>query len=189
MRKFILIILFFAIFAILVGFYFSKSPSPSPVVVAPTPTPLPRVLWGGILPGIPFGDLVSKMGPPQKTNATEGQVSMFYPGVDKNWDTEVVIRNDVISFIREHIFPPQNTSLSSRLQQFDVSPVRLYGKISESSMFLFVFPDRGVAFIASEKNDTVHEAWYFQPAPLGQLLLLPEFRGYSTDPRLVPGGR
>ncbi|MBI3385642.1 hypothetical protein HY031_01005 [Candidatus Gottesmanbacteria bacterium] len=189
MRRLVFIVLLLVAVTAIAAFIASRWASPTKVEVPPAPTPTQQATWKGVAPGSSFGDLIAKLGQPQKTEVVSGGTQVFYPGVDKNWGTEVAVKNNTVAFIREHVFPPQDVSLAKRTQQLGETPVRLYGNISESNMFLFVFPAHGVAFIASERNDTVYEVWYFQPAPIETLLTMPELHGYSPNPQAITGGR
>lgn len=160
------------------GFFYFSRPKPKP---SPAPQPPPQAAWMGILPGNAQGDVVERLGQPKKTDSGAGESKMYYPGENPHWDTDVTVRDDVVSFIREHVFATQSASLSSRLASAGVRGVRLYGRESAYGQYVFAFPDLGTAFLANEPSGVIYEVWYFKPAPLDKILLLPEFRGYSTS--------
>lgn len=145
--------------------------------------------WQNTHPGMSYEEFINLKGDPKKDETQNGTGTIYYAGINQYWDTAVTVQNNSVVFIREHAFAPQNVSLKSKIKTLASPPVRLYGGISESGQYLYVSPADGVAFIANDQNDTVYEVWYFKPASLSDILLLPAFRGYNSDPNKVIGGR
>jgi len=176
--KRLLFLFLIVISGVVVGFLSLSRPKPPP---SSTPLPPPQAAWMGIGPGDTQGDVVERLGQPKKIDLGTDESKMYYQGESSYWDTTVVVRDDVVSFVREHVFATQSASLSSRLALVGGQGVKLYGRESAYGQYVLAFADLGVAFLANEPSDVVYEVWYFKPAPLGTILLLPEFRGYSTS--------
>ena len=160
----------------------------TPAQVRQVPQTAPRQIpWQGVNPGMTYENVAQLKGTPKRFDVTGNTGTIYYPGANQYWDTEVSIQGDAVSFIREHIFLPQNVSLKSRLSSVGGTPIKLYGQISISGQYVYVFPKNGIAFLANEKGDTVYEVWYFPPGPTATVLALPQFSNYSTDPNSVGG--
>jgi hypothetical protein len=189
MKRIIKIATVFIIIAFMVGYFVWKNQKQTSQQVSPSPTGalVKQQTWQGVRPGISFQDLIKMRGEPKPSRASAEEV--LYPGTNRYWDTAVTIQNNTVLFIREHVFVPQNISFKSRSSQISEKPTKLYGQVSESGQFIYVYPASGIAFLVNDQNDTVYETWYFQPTDLAGVLTLPAFSKYSTSADAVVGGR
>lgn len=189
-KKIILIFAVFIFLAFIVNSILARVQK-KPVITSPpqihqVPQSAPREIpWQGITPGMTYEGVIQSKGTPKRFDVSGNTGTIYYPGTNKNWDTEVSIQNNVVTFVREHVFLPQDVSLKSRLASVGGQSIKVYGDISTSGQYVFVFPVNGIAFLANEQNNTVYEVWYFAPGSISEVLSLPQFSGYSTNPNNV----
>lgn len=180
----------FAIFILLVvllvggaSFFFSRrGPQQSPPV-SPTPTPTPSPTgWKTIVPGVSTqAELVQKLGPPKETTQTQEGTVYGYPSLNNQyWTNDILVTNGSVSFIRERIFKPAETSLSALTKKHQEPPIQLFGPDSNGGTDLFAYPPRGTAYLANSYQDTVYQVWHFSPMSLAEFLASPVGDDYRT---------
>lgn len=184
--KTFLVLILFATVA-LTAFIYTRLSTGKPTQITPTPTPysLGTVTpWRDIEPGASTGeDVIKKLGGPVSSIETGEGTVYYYPTTNQYWKNEVVVKNNAVTFVRERLFPPAVTSLKTLTAKYEEKPTQLFGPDFEGGIFLFVYPTRGIGYIASPSQNTVYQVWYFPPSALSNLLALPQFKGYGPTPK------
>ena len=98
------------------------------------------------------------------------------------------VENNTVTFIRERIFPPANVSLKSLTSALKEPAVKLYGPDHQSGVYLFAYPQEGVAYLANFFRDTVYQVWRFPGTTMVGFLSLPQTTGYGAAPTGQPEG-
>jgi len=173
-RKLFLLIIFFAI--LLLGFnYLQKRNFKPPVTDASK-----QISWRNISPGQSTVDELEKLGVPVKREKIGKQEILYYPSDNQFYFKEVNVKENVVVFIRIQLFSKEGRSLKDKIEDFGPSYTVLYGPNTNSGILLYMYPDKGIAFLANEMGDLIFETWYFSPATLEEFLSLPQTTGYST---------
>lgn len=148
------------------------------------PSPVYQGSWNGIQPGRTTQEqLFVSAGPPVSTDSFLSETVYAYKSGSPYWTNSVFVRGKIVTFVRERLFPPSETSYVKRTMIIGGDPVRLYGESFSPNIFLYAFLEYGVALVANKESDIVYEAWYFSPIPLSSFLSLPQVRGYSQSPK------
>ena len=191
MKKYIIFIVVFFFLALVVGIVYNVRSQGSETVLPPnsvsfskqTPTaslsPAPS---SGIRVGLTTPvDLVALLGDPVGTKNEKGQSILMYPTKNKYWNNEYFFQNNTLVFVRERIFPLSKDSYVKRVAPVNGSPTILYGPDARSGILLYVFPNKGVSFLANKDTGFVYEAWTHPQETINNLLTLPQFQKYSLS--------
>jgi len=140
------------------------------------PRDLP-ISFNQINPGVSTKELVIKdLGQPINSALVNGLTEDFYKNPNSLNRKHVIISNaaGVVVFVREVITSNDTKSVKSITDIYGKPPVVLYGPDQEAGIFLYSYPDRGVAMLANMevKDPVLFEIWYFQPTDSDSFLKL-----------------
>lgn len=159
---------------------------------APPPLPQPKqidsnqISWNSVLPGkTKYTDLTELSDKPLVSlPKPDGSTVVSYQSTSQYWTNDVVIKNDTVDFVKQRLFPPDNTSFVDITKDLKSEPAALYGEEAQSNILLYVYSSEGLALLANKDKDVVFETWYFSPSTIASLLRRSEFQGYSTTEQL-----
>lgn len=171
-------ILFLASFGIIVIIAYLLAKEGQEPTISPTPLPTTApATWRSLLPGTStLDDVFKDLGQPIKT--IDGG-TLLYSSESKNRNHEVVVKENKVVFIKE-IITVNGVKIPDMETKYGKSKIQLYGLDDVYS--LFVYPDKGVAYVGNPTSNTVSEIWYFEPTTLDRFLLT-WAQEYSSQPR------
>ncbi len=151
------------------------------------PIPTQQVInsWSGVVPGqTSFDDLYRQLGAPITSTESALGKTLSYPSSNKYWTNDVDVKENRVTFVKERIFSPAETSFKKYIENIGSDWIQLYGPESLSSgIYLFSYPNKGVALYGSQEQDIVYEVWRFPPMTTQVLLSLPQAQGFSLSPQ------
>lgn len=108
-------------------------------------------------------DLEKILGKPidvQKNNTID---ELSYSSNNPNRDNIVQTDDSIVTFIKEIISSKNEKSKTDILSNYGNPPHRLYGPNSNAGTNLYVYPDKGIAFLGSDDHNQLEEIWHFSP--------------------------
>jgi hypothetical protein len=163
-KKIILILLALSIVGVFVFFLLR------PRVATPPPAPKPTVGEGykSLVPGeSKREDVIAKLGLP--LNDTDSPV-LNYKSTNPNLPHNFSIEEDTVVFIKEQVAPGDKLAKEDLIELYGAPPETLYGPNTVNGFNLYVYPDKGVAFLGHVSGSGVLEVWYFPPTTTDEFL-------------------
>lgn len=137
---------------------------------AQLPQPQQAAWQGEIYPGLTSKeDLISKLGPPIKTQGKDGKTLYFYPSADQYRPHEVEISQETTTLIKEQIITDEKGQLSSYLEKYGSPQAELFGQHGTFALGYF-WGAKGILVFANKFDGTIVEIWYFAPTDLNKFL-------------------
>lgn len=162
MKK-IIIISTIIVLIIVVFFAFTKINESS---TKPSPTP-GAASWTGIIPGqTTTKDATKILGTPI---ASSGNI-LDFQSKSPTENNKITSENGKVIFIRHVIAKGDNTSTTQITDLYGTAPVRLYGPDSNGGEDLYVYPEKGVAYLANQPKEYMFEIWYFEPMGINNFI-------------------
>jgi len=112
-------------------------------------------------------DVIKSLGDPLSISQKNAGEVLEYKSSNPNFNNEVEIVNEKASFIREVITSADNKIISTITDVYGEAPYSLYGLASGAGFKLYIYPDRGVAYIGHAASGNLLEIWYFTPMSYG----------------------
>jgi hypothetical protein len=163
-HKVLSIIVFFIFLSILIFLFGIKTNQTK--ITQPSPTP-GTANWSGIIPGKSSEVDVNKIfGNPI---STKGGVSDYKSSSDTQ-NNKVVYQNGKVIFMKHIITNADNPSTTVITDEFGAAPVQLYGPEASAGIYLFVYPDKGIAYMGNPDKQFLFEIWYFQPMSINDFI-------------------
>lgn len=108
-------------------------------------------------------DAIEKLGAP--LNGPDSP-SLEFKSSNPNLPHEVIIANDKVVFIKEIIKVEGGKTSNDIIELYGEALKVLYGPDSIHGFNLYVYPDKGIAYLGHIKEPLLLEIWYFQPTTL-----------------------
>jgi hypothetical protein len=124
----------------------------------------------GILPGMTTRDeVVARLGEPLAVEPEGGLENMLYASPLRGQFNSVGIQNQVVVLMSIVLGEDNPLALSTVKAQYGEPVHTTYSNYLESSM-TYIYPDRGLAFVASQAPDVVFIRECFVPMPLEEYM-------------------
>lgn len=157
-RAWIIILVLFVALVLIFSFFSLKKAPP-----APSPSPV-GASYKELAPGASTrADLERVLGP--VIDQTEEGLLLF-KSTNPNLPHEVVMSEDTVAFIKEAVTAQDKKTSDEITQKYGAAPYVLYGPGSMSGFNLYVYPDKGIAYLGHSKEAVLLEVWYFQPTSI-----------------------
>jgi hypothetical protein len=162
-----IILLFIASLVSLAYIIFGVSNQKKPS--SPTPTPQ-EISYKNIIPGTNTqADLEKILGTPIATKQDQNQtVDEYQSSVDLLPHTGYFVDN-TLTFFKEIISSTDKKDSSFITDVYGDAPNVLYNKSPNSSFNLYVYPDKGIAYVG-HPDGTLLEIWYFEPMTIDKFI-------------------
>lgn len=123
----------------------------------------PAQNWNKITPGKSTKeDVIKEFGDP--ISSTEDLLT--YKSSSPARDNQITIQNNQVDLIKQMITSADKISTKSLTQKYGISSDMLYGPESPNGINLFVYANKGVAYLGNPLTEDVIEVWYFPPTIL-----------------------
>jgi len=152
--KLILIIVIIAFVVLSYFLYINRRAAP------PTPPAAPpqQSVWKGIVPGTSTEEEVKqKLGTPK----SEGENLLEFESTSPTRNHTVSLEESVVGLIKEVVSYRDTTKVSDLRAQYGETSDVLYGPDAENGYYLFVYSEKGVAYLGNPATETLLEIWYF----------------------------
>jgi len=152
----------------------------------PPVTTLTGAEYKGLTPGKSSREeLLNSLGNPVKETQDGNTRTLEYLSRNPNYNNQFLTTGNTLSFIKTYITPDDNLSITDIEKKYGENQQVLYGSGSISGFDLYVYPDKGVAYIGNKQTDDVLEVWYFSPTDFENFQSL-YAADYSTSPNTAP---
>jgi outer membrane protein assembly factor BamE (lipoprotein component of BamABCDE complex) len=132
---------------------------------------LPTKNIDNIVPGkFTEDEVIRKLGKPSSTLISGSKKTLFYISNNPNIDHEIEILDNKVNIIRKQVTEKDNIKKKDLLDKYGTPEYLLYGPIYTARIVLYAYPNRGLAFLASENSDFVLNIWYFIPTDLDNFI-------------------
>ena len=151
------LIIFLIILVGIIAFFFMRSQR-----TVPTPTGLPTsgASYKSLTPGVSSKeDAIKLLGTPLNSPSSD---TLDFKSNNPNLPNQVVTSNNKISLIKEIVTVSDRKTTTDITSQYGTAPNVLYGPASTNGFNLYVYPDKGIAYLGHVKEPIVLEIWYFQ---------------------------
>lgn len=175
----IFILLFGAIFLLGAG----RKKTPTPV-----PTTTSGVSWQGLVAGKSTKDQVNGvLGNPLSETSSGNQTTNTYSSLSETRPNSAVFDNNsnTALFLRQIVSAKDTKTTKDIVDVYGETNTKLYGLDWINGIYLFVYLDKGIAYLANPDSNTLFEVWYFPPTTLDNFLKT-WATDYSTQPKNQP---
>ena len=129
--------------------------------------PTVGVPYGSLTPGVStVDDITKQMGTSEKETASGSAKILEYKSKNPNFNNELIIDNNKLTFVKQIVAYGEPITVEDLNKKYGIYENVLYGHLSQNGFHLYVYPDRGIAYVANQEANIVLEIWYFQPTTL-----------------------
>ena len=120
--------------------------------------------YKGLLPGKSTEEeIVNTLGIPIKESTTDNAKILEYKSKNPNYNNTFYTQQGILNLAKEIITPDDNIKISNIAEQYGNYEEVLYKSGSEVGFNLYIYPDKGIAYIGHQPSGIVIEVWYFPP--------------------------
>lgn len=159
MKKHLLtvLIIFFILVSAITIIIFVRSRS-KPIVQSGTTT---GAGYKSLVPGVSTKqDAIKILGTPLNDPSSD---TLTFRSNNPNIPNKVVADTDKVVLIKEIVTAKDNKTTNDITDKYGAASYTLYGPDSINGFNLYVYPDKGIAYLGHIKEPIVLEIWYFQP--------------------------
>ena len=133
-----------------------------------TNTNLEGAEYMGLTPGSSSrSDVLDQNGTPLSENRSGDTSILEYKSQSNpNFNNEFQLRSNQLVFVKQHVTVQDNISISDIVKKYGNYQNVLYGSKSQNGFDLYIYPDKGIAYVGHQQAGIVLEIWYFQPTNL-----------------------
>jgi hypothetical protein len=136
----------------------------------PKVSPLPftnGAMYGDLHPGVSSLDDVTKaLGTAIGEKPTDGGKILEYRSSNPNFNNELTIQSETLTFVKQQVIRADQINITKINNKYGNYENVLYGPLSTSGFNLYIYPDKGIAYIGNQLSGTVFEIWYFPPTDI-----------------------
>jgi len=126
-----------------------------------------KVTFEQIIKDLPDESSLSKLiGEPKDIGSKDDTKIYYFDSSNPNKNNEVVYKNDKLILTREIVAPKDNKNSSEITIKYGATNNVLYGPDAAAGFYLFVYPDKGIAFVGNPNSGDMLEKWYFEPTTI-----------------------
>lgn len=132
---------------------------------APSPTPAARgVDYKGLVPGVSIkDDVIGTLGEPVDERESGERTIASFESTSPTRNHEAFFTENTLSVLKRIVSVNDDLTAQELISEYGETQHILYGPGATSGFNLYVYPDKGIAFIGNIEGDIVLEVWYFQP--------------------------
>ena len=133
------------------------------VKTSPLPQSLPKktASFQSIIPGSTTEkQVLEKLGKPINNPSAD---VLKYQSNNPNLPHEIIFDNEKVSFIKEIVSPDDQKTTDEIKEKYGLAPYVLYGPDAIHGFNLYVYPNKGLAYLGHFKEPILLEIWYFSP--------------------------
>jgi len=183
-----LIIILFVVLLLIINQFLK--PESSTTISKLTPTPgIKESSYRTIVPGSSTGEQLNKVMGEPLTTKTEGNKKISeYKSSSQYRNNIGVTENGKVSFIKEIVTIGDDKKVSDITSIYGKAPNILYEGNTNSSFNLYVYPDKGIAYLG-HADGTLLEIWYFIPTNIDDFKNKWASNYSSTPNKEIPTGQ
>jgi hypothetical protein len=109
------------------------------------------------------GEVITLLGQPRQDIQGTSNETLVYGATSKTLSHQIIIEGGIVTMVKEMISYGDTEKVSDITKVYGLSTFSLYGQGSEGGSKLYVYPDKGIAYIGMPQFDTLEEIWHFVP--------------------------
>lgn len=119
--------------------------------------------WNSITPGTSTeSDVTASLGKPKEKIGD----TLYYGSKSPTRDNQISLQGGVVGLVKESVAFSESRKTSEITSKFGDPTFTLFGPEAVNGQYLFVYPDKGVAFIGNPVVGSLFEVWYFLPTTI-----------------------
>lgn len=111
-------------------------------------------------------ELIKSLGDPIKQSQLDNLLTLDYASSSPNRNEKFVLENNKVILIKEIVTLKDAKTKQDITQIYGVTDDVLYGPDAAAGFYLYVYPDKGIAFIGKKESNLILGVWYFIPSSL-----------------------
>lgn len=129
-------------------------------------------------------DVVDKFGDPANKSTNYSQTTLDYNSNNPNFRNQFLVNNNKVDFIKQIVATKDNIHVKDITEKYGTPRYILYGPGSVGGFDLYVYPDKGIAFIGELDSGIILEIWYFKATTISDFVSkwAPEY-SYTQQPQ------
>lgn len=129
-------------------------------------------IWRSFQPGKTGRDeVVKNLGIPIDEKRVDNNLISDFSSSSPTRNHEVIFNDQKIGqFFKEIVTAKDSKKASDLVQIYGQPQSILFGEDAVNGIYLYVYPTKGVAFLANKNSDTLFEIWHFEPTTLDNLI-------------------
>ena len=130
----------------------------------------PGVDYKGLVPGVSRRpQVLEKMGNLVSETEMDDKDLLKFQSTSPNRDHEAVLAGESLVFIKEIVTATDNKKITELTSRYGESSNVLYGPSSVGGFNLYVYPEKGLAYLGNPTGEgALIEIWYFPPNTLAE---------------------
>lgn len=109
-----------------------------------------------------YTEVQTVLGKPLKEEK-EGEFRVYYyPSQSAARNDKLYFKEEKLHLAKEIVAARQNLKSNEITVTYGVAPYVLYGSDSTSGFYLYIYPDKGIAYIGNPYSEDLLEIWHFQ---------------------------
>lgn len=166
----------FPLLLIAIIVFFLLLPKEGPEKVVPQ-----GATWEEITPGETTKEGVVKiLGEPLEEKDENGKTVSFFKSTSPTRNHEILFEEQIVSFSKEIVTLQDEKEIEDIKTLHGTTDNVLYGPDSYNGYFLFVYPEKGIAYLGNPGTGDLLEVWYFIPNSMDEFRSL-YAPGYQTE--------
>lgn len=117
-------------------------------------------------------DIVSEFGIPVNERLEGENKILEYKSNNPNFNNEFTIITNKVNFIKQMVTSEDKITISDLNQKYGNYSSILYGPGSVSNFNLYIYLDKGIAYIGNQQANIVTQIWYFPPTNINNFINL-----------------
>lgn len=122
--------------------------------------------------------VIASLGQPKEEKTLESRLILSFPSLSPERKNEAAFEGETLVFFKEVITAKDAETIEDITKNFGEAKYVLFGPGSMSGFNLYVYPEKGFAYIGNPTGNTLLEVWYFSPVSIEEFKRL-WAKGYS----------
>ena len=128
------------------------------------PSSTTGISWNTLVPGKSTKDeVIQKLGTPINEKIDNEKTTSTFQSSSQTRNNEAIFINNSTGFLKEIVTLSDNKTTKGLINQYGQPTSTLYGADSYNGYDLYVYPDKGLAFLGNLETGSLLEIWYFIP--------------------------
>jgi len=132
----------------------------------PSPKPNLNDELSNIAPGDTKDKVIDTLGNPNSTLSSGTLFEYYSNNPNSNHKITIDPKTNKIILIKEIISLKNEKTSKFITDKFGTATISLYGPESSAGIKLFVYPDKGIAYVGWDDYELINEIWYFEPTDI-----------------------
>lgn len=147
-----------------------------------TPIPITGVTYNSLTPGLSTEtDITKQLGTALKETQSGKTTTLEYKSTNPNFNNQLSVNSGTLSLVKQIVSSADNIFISDITQKYENYENILYKSGSSIGFNLYIYPDKGIAYLGHQGSGIVLEIWYFKPTTFDQFVNN-YGQGYSVTP-------